>query len=49
MSFRTILVISLICAYVVLGIIDIKNGSLMTGVASLGLSVVNGCLFFGAR
>ena len=49
MNIRICLVISLILVYIVLGIIDIKNGNMMTGIASLGLSLVNGCLFLGAK
>lgn len=49
MNIRIGLVIGLIIIYIVLGVIDIKNGNMLTGVASLGLSLVNGCLFFGAK
>ena len=49
MNIRIGLVVGLIIIYIVLGIIDMKNGNMMTGIASLGLSLVNGCLFLGAK
>ena len=46
MNLRTVLIISLIVVYIVLGIVDIKGHNLSTGIASLGLAGVNGLLFF---
>lgn len=43
---RTYLIISLITAYILLGIVDIRGHNFSTGVASLGLALVNGLLFF---
>ncbi len=43
---RTVLIVSLIVVYVLLGIIDIKNHSMSTGIAAFGLALVNGLLFF---
>jgi len=49
MNIRTGLVVGLIGIYIVLGIIDLSKGNVMTGVASLALSLATGCLFIGAK
>lgn len=43
---RTGTVISLIIIYIVLGIVDIKNHNIATGLSAFLLAVVNGLLFF---
>ncbi len=43
---RTVLIVSLIVVYVLLGIVDIKSYNIPTGIAALGLALVNGLLFF---
>lgn len=43
---RTYLIVGLIAIYIILGIVDIKGNNLSTGIASLGLALVNGLLFF---
>lgn len=46
MNTRTVLIISLIVVYVVLGVVDIRGNNIPTGIASLLLAGVNGLLFF---
>lgn len=43
---RTIIIISLIVVYILLGIVDIKNHNIATGISAFLLAVVNGLLFF---
>ena len=43
---RTAVIIGLILIYVMLGIIDIKNHNISTGISAFLLAVVNGLLFF---
>lgn len=43
---RNILIIGLIFIYVLLGITDIKNHNIATGISAFLLAVVNGLLFF---
>ena len=43
---RTILIVSLIVVYVLLGIVDIKSHNISTGIAAFGLALINGLLFF---
>ena len=43
---RTYLIITLIVVYCVLGVVDVKGHNLSTGIASFGLALVNGLLFF---
>lgn len=43
---RTYLIIGLISVYIILGIVDIRSHNFSTGIASLGLALVNGLLFF---
>jgi len=43
---RTAVIIGLILTYVMLGIIDIKNHNISTGVSAFLLAAVNGLLFF---
>jgi hypothetical protein len=43
---RTAVIIGLILVYVILGIIDIKNHNISTGVSAFLLAAVNGLLFF---
>ncbi len=43
---RAALIIGLILVYVVLGIVDLKNQNISTGVSAFLLAVVNGLLFF---
>lgn len=43
---RTILIVSLIVVYILLGIVDIKDHNIATGIAALSLAAANGLLFF---
>ena len=43
---RTYLIIALIIVYCVLGVVDLRGHNLSTGMASFGLALVNGLLFF---
>jgi len=43
---RTIMIIGLILMYVMLGIVDIRNHNISTGISAFLLAVVNGLLFF---
>jgi len=43
---RTGLIISLIIVYILLGIIDIKNQNIATGISAVLLAAVTGLLFF---
>ena len=43
---RTTVIIGLILIYIILGIIDIKNHNISTGVSAFLLAAVNGLLFF---
>ena len=43
---RTYLIVGLIILYIILGIVDIRGQNISTGIASLGLALVNGLLFF---
>lgn len=43
---RLYLIISLIIVYVLLGIVDIKNYNIGTGISAFLLAIVNGILFF---
>jgi len=43
---RVNLIICLIIVYVLLGIIDIKNHNIATGISAFLLAIVNGLLFF---
>lgn len=43
---RTTVIIGLILVYVTLGIIDIKNHNISTGISAFLLAAVNGLLFF---
>ena len=43
---RTVLIVSLIVVYVLLGVVDIRGHNISTGIAAFGLALVNGLLFF---
>jgi len=43
---RTVLIMGLILVYIMLGIIDLKNQSISTGISAFLLAAVNGLLFF---
>lgn len=43
---RTAVIIGLILVYIILGIIDIKNHNIPTGISAFLLAAVNGLLFF---
>ena len=43
---RTAVIIGLILVYIVLGIIDIKDHNISTGISAFMLAAVNGLLFF---
>ena len=43
---RTALIVGLILVYIMLGIIDLKNQNISTGISAFLLAVVNGLLFF---
>uniref|UniRef100_A0A6M3J8E6 Uncharacterized protein n=1 Tax=viral metagenome TaxID=1070528 RepID=A0A6M3J8E6_9ZZZZ len=43
---RTGLIVGLIIVYVVLGIVDLRNHNIATGISAFLLAVVNGLLFF---
>jgi len=43
---RTAVIVGLILVYVVLGVIDIKNHNISTGISAFLLAAVNGLLFF---
>lgn len=43
---RTALIIGLILMYVMLGIVDLKNQNISTGISAFLLAVVTGLLFF---
>jgi len=46
---RTALIIGLILIYTVLGIVDLRNQNISTGVSAFLLAVVNGLLFFAGN
>lgn len=43
---RTILIIGLILVYIILGVVDLKNQNIATGISAFLLAAVNGLLFF---
>ena len=43
---RAVVIIGLILIYIILGIIDIKNHNISTGISAFLLAIVNGLLFF---
>lgn len=43
---RTALIIGLILIYAILGVVDLKNQNISTGIAAFLLAVVNALLFF---
>jgi hypothetical protein len=43
---RTILIIGLILIYIMLGIVDLKNHNISTGISAFLLAAVSGLLFF---
>lgn len=43
---RTALIIGIILAYILLGIVDLKNHSMATSISAFLLAIVNGLLFF---
>jgi len=43
---RTALIIGLILVYIILGIVDLKNQNISTGISAFLLAAVNGLLFF---
>jgi len=43
---RTTVIIGLILIYIILGIVDIKNHNILTGISAFLLAAVNGLLFF---
>lgn len=43
---RTGLIVGLIIVYVVLGIVDLRNHNIATGISAFLLAAVNGLLFF---
>jgi hypothetical protein len=43
---RIFLIIGLILVYIMLGIVDLKNQSIATGMSAFLLAIVNGLLFF---
>lgn len=43
---RTGLIVGLIIVYVVLGIVDLRNHNITTGISAFLLAAVNGLLFF---
>lgn len=46
---RTVVIIGLILIYIVLGIIDLKNQNISTGISAFLLAAVNGLLFFAGN
>lgn len=43
---RTAVIIGLILAYIVLGIVDLRNQNISTGISAFLLAAVSGLLFF---
>jgi len=46
---RTALIIGLILIYAILGIVDLKNQNISTGISAFLLAIVNGLLFFAGN